>query len=91
MIWRGYLEFTYWTCQRCKRTVPLSMCHWDAGLLVCNVYGCADRDINGSFELREAREISKDRRELTPDPKTYNPTDVLSQMEHVSARAGFYG
>lgn len=90
MIWRGYLEFTYWTCQRCQRKVPLSMCHWDAGLLVCNVYGCQDRDINGSFELREAREISKDRRELVPDPKTYNPTDVLSQMEHVSARAGVY-
>jgi hypothetical protein len=70
--------------------MPLSLMRWDAGLLVCFFNGCADRDINGSFELREAREISKDRRELVPDPKTYNPTDVLSQMEHVSARAGIY-
>jgi len=46
--------------------------------------------MNGSFELRIAREIEKDRRELTPDPKTFNPTDVTAQLEHVSARAGVY-
>ena len=90
MIWRGYLDHTYWTCMRCQRKIPLSECVWDAGLLVCRFYGCADRDINGSFELRIAREIEKDRRELTPDPKTYNPTDVTAQLEHVSARAGTY-
>ena len=90
MIWRGFNDWTYWTCQRCQRKVPLTFCVWDAGLLVCTIYNCADRDINGSFELRTAMEISKDRRELTPDPKTYNPTDVTSQLEHVSARAGVY-
>jgi hypothetical protein len=90
MIWRGYEDYTYGVCQRCQRKCPLSLMKWDAGLLVCTVYGCKDRDINGSFELRMARELSKDRRELVPDPKLYNPTDVLSQMEHVSARAGTY-
>ena len=70
--------------------MPLELMRWDAGLLVCVFNNCADRDINGSFELRVAREISKDRRELTPDPKLYNPTDVTSQLEHVSARAGVY-
>jgi len=62
---------------------------WDSGLLVCRPR-CKDRDVNGSFEYAESREASRDRQELVPDVKLYNPTDVLQQIEHVSARAGLY-
>jgi len=90
MIWRGYLDYTYTTCDRCQRKVPIEDCSWDAGLLVCKVYNCKDRDVNGSFEYAMAKQCSIDTRELTPDPKLVNPTDVLFQVEHVSARAGTY-
>lgn len=90
MIWRGYCDYTYTTCSRCQRKVPIELCRWDAGLLVCTVYECADRDINGSFEWKISQEASRDRQELTPDPKLIRPTDVLLQIEHVSARAGTY-
>lgn len=88
MIWRGYCDWTYTTCARCQRKVPIEECSWDAGLLVCKVYNCKDRDVNGSFEFEMSRQCSIDRQELTPDPKLVNPVDVLSQIEHVSARAG---
>jgi len=90
MIWRGYEEYTYTTCQRCERKVPISMCDWQAGLLVCHIYGCFDVAINGSFEYRMARECSRDRQELVPDPKLIHPIDVTLQIEAVSATAGIY-
>ena len=90
MILRGYCEFTYHTCQRCQRKVPLSECEWDGGLLVCRTYGCKDGAINGSLELRWAREASQDRNELVPDPKLINPVDPLVQLETISASAGTY-
>lgn len=90
MIWRGECEFTYTTCQRCQRKVPLSECEWDVGLLVCRTYGCKDVAANGSLELRWAREASQDRNELVPDPKLINPVDPLTQLETISASAGTY-
>jgi hypothetical protein len=92
MIWRGFCEYTYVTCARCNRKVPVSMCQWDAGLLVCTdeVYGCADRAINGSLELRWMREVALDRQELTPDPKMVNPADVAAQLETIPASSGTY-
>jgi hypothetical protein len=88
LIWRGYAEFVYVQCMRCERKVPISDCSWDDGLLVCHIYGCYDRVINGSFELREAREASRDRNELVPDPKLVNPIDPTLQLENVPASAG---
>jgi len=92
MIWRGYMEYTYVTCARCERKVPVEMCEWDAGLLVCTneVYGCKDVSINGALELRWAREVVLDRQELVPDPKMVNPVDVASQMENIPASSGTY-
>ena len=87
MIWRGYNDYTYYTCMRCQQKYPMEMMSWDAGLLVC-IPRCKDRDVNGSFEFEMARQCSIDRKELTPDPKLVSPTDVLFQIEHVSARAG---
>lgn len=89
MIWRGYEEYTYWTCQRCQQKYPISMMAWDAGLLVC-VPRCKDQAINGSFEYRSAKECSRDRQELVPDPKLLQPTDVTLQIETISAAAGIY-
>jgi hypothetical protein len=52
------------------------------------MYLCYDRAINGSFELRVAREASRDRNELTPDPKIVNPIDPIAQLENVPLTAG---
>ncbi len=92
MRWRGFGDYTYTTCARCQRKVPIADCAWDAGLLVCtdSLYGCKDKAINGSFEFREAREASRDRQELVPDPKLIHPVDVSSQLENLPASAGTY-
>jgi hypothetical protein len=89
-LWRGYCEETYTTCGRCGRKVPISDCSWDAGLLVCTMYNCKDRNINGAFEVAVAQEASRDRQELVPDPKLVNPADVSLQINHISASAGSY-
>jgi hypothetical protein len=86
MIWRGYLDHTYFTCQRTQHKTPISLMRWDNGLLVWKDY--ADRDVNGSFEFKISKEASLDRQELTPDVKLINPVDISMQIEHVSARAG---
>jgi hypothetical protein len=70
--------------------VPLEDCSWDNGLLVCNMYGCKDRNVNGAFEMAETREVARDRQELVPDPKLINPTDPIEQLNHISASAGTY-
>ncbi len=88
MIWRGYNDYVYTQCMRCERKIPLSDCNWCDGLLVCHFYGCYDRVIDGSFELREAREASRDRNELQPDPKLVNPIDPILQLENVPSSAG---
>jgi hypothetical protein len=90
MRWRNFGEVCYTTCGRCQRKVPIQDCCWDAGILVCTIYGCKDGAINGSFEFREAREASRDRQELVPDPKLIHPVDVSSQLEHLPASAGTY-
>jgi hypothetical protein len=90
VIWRGYNEYTYVTCARCQRKVPVEQCEWDAGRLVCHTYNCKDRDIIGSKELRWAEEASLDTKEWQPHPKIVNPTDVRLDIEHVSANAGTY-
>lgn len=92
MKWRGYAEFTYVTCGRCQRRVPVELARWDSGRLVCTseAFNCADRDIIGSKELRWAREASLDTREWQPHPKIVNPTDIRMDIEHVSANAGSY-
>jgi hypothetical protein len=58
---------------------------------VCHIYGCYDRAIDGSFELREAKEASRDRQELVPDPKIVNPIDPILQLENLPAAAGTWG
>jgi hypothetical protein len=87
MIWRGYLEHTYFTCMRCQQKWPIEEMQWDDGLLVCT-YRCKDAAINGAFEYRVAQEVSKDCQELQPDPKLINPVDPASQIETISAVAG---
>lgn len=86
---RNYAEVVYTTCMRCQQKYPIQDCSWDAGLLVCNMR-CKDRNINGAFEVNEARECSMDRQELQPDPKLVHPTDVSLQINHISASAGTY-
>ena len=89
-LWRSFCEETYTTCQRCQRKVPISDCVWDAGLLVDRMYGCADRNVNGAFEVAVSKEASRDRQELVPDPKLVHPDDVSLQIEHISASAGTF-
>lgn len=80
---------------RCQHKAPIDKMEWDGGRLVCargnGIYCQADRSINGSLELRWAREVSRERQELVPEPKLINPVDVAQQIEHVSASAGIYG
>jgi hypothetical protein len=88
-LWRGFCEEVYFTCQRCQVKWPISDGVWDAGLLVCS-RRCADRNINGAFEVAVAQEASRDGQELQPDPKLVNPTDVSLQINHISAEAGTF-
>jgi hypothetical protein len=88
MIYRNYCEVVYTTCGRCQQKVPISDCDWDNGLLVCRINGCKDNAINGSLELGWAREASRDRNELVPDPKLINPVDPGIQILHLPASSG---
>lgn len=88
MIWRGYNEYTYYTCQRCQRKMPISLMRWDNGLLVCKTNDCVDRLINGTFEFAYTKEASRDRQELHPDETLLHPTDVTLQIQRVAASAG---
>jgi hypothetical protein len=90
VFWRGYCTYTYVTCGRCERKVPIEYCEWDDGILVCTIYGCRDSAVVGSIELAQAREVSRDRQELTPDQKLINPVDPSTQIETVPASSGIY-
>lgn len=90
MIWRAYSEYVYTTCARCSRKVPVSDCQWCDGILVCKMYLCYDRVVNGAFEFREGREVSRDRNELTPDPKLIHPVDPTTQIFNLPASSGTY-
>ena len=67
---------------------------WDNGKLVCakvNGYYCsADGAINGSFELREAKEVTIDKGEYKPEEKLVNPDDPSVQIEQLPASSGVY-
>ncbi len=88
MQWRGFCEHTYYTCQRTGRKWPIADMSWDNGLLVCNDE--KDAAINGSFEFRMTREVSRDRQELVPDEKLIHPIDPFSQIDTLPASAGSY-
>jgi len=90
MIWRGYCDYTYATCMRCGRKVPLEEMAWNDGLLVCYTYHDVDRNVNGAFEMAVANITSQDRQELQPDPKLVTPSDPLGDIQRISASAGSY-
>ena len=84
-------EGPYFTCMRCEHKVPISEMTWDNGRLVCRDFYCtADRAIQGSLELRWAREVQLDRRERVPEEKLINPVDPAMQLETVPASSGVY-
>ena len=85
---RGYCEYTYTTCQISQRKAPIEECVWKGGFLVWDRY--ADRNVNGAFEYAMAQEASRDRQELTPDPKLIHPKDVLLDISNISASAGTF-
>jgi hypothetical protein len=85
---RGYCEHTYFTCAISQRKAPLEEAVWKGGFLVWEQY--ADRNVNGAFEYAMAQEASRDRQELTPDPKLIHPKDVLLDIQGISASAGTY-
>lgn len=70
--------------------MPISLCSWDNGLLVCNenAYDCRDRLINGTFEYAVVNQAKLDRLELRPDEKLIHPEDVSMQIQRVGANAG---
>ena len=88
MIWRGYMDHVYFTCQRTNRKWPLSDMSWDNGLLVCN--DVKDGAIVGSLEYNWAVEASRDRRELVPDEKLIHPVDPSTQLPTLPASSGSY-
>jgi hypothetical protein len=87
-------EGPYFTCQRCQHKVPVSLMEWDNGKLVCarvnGLYCSADGAINGSFELRAAKEAAINKREWQPEEKIVNPADPAQQIENLPASAGMY-
>ena len=86
MIWRD--AGPYYTCMRSQQKWPISDMSWDNGLLVANPE--KDVAINGSFEFRMAREASRDRQELVPEPKLIHPIDPFNQLSTLPASAGSY-
>lgn len=88
MIWRGDCDYTYCTCMRCGRKVPLEECEWQDGLLVCRTYDDVDRNVNGAFEMAVANRAAENRHELEPDPKLVTPTDPYNDIQQISASAG---
>jgi hypothetical protein len=89
MIWRGYMDWTYFSCMRCGQKWPIEQMEWDNGLLVC-VERCRDVAINGSLEFAWAKEASRDRQELTPHEKLIHPVDPSTQLETLPASSGVY-
>jgi hypothetical protein len=89
MIWRSYCEVVYYTCQRCQQKYPVDDMSWDNGLLVCNER-CVDQSVNGALENAWAKEASKDRQELIPDPKIVNPVDPRTQIDTLPASSGVF-
>lgn len=89
MIWRGYMEFTYSTCQRCWAKQPISLMEWDNGQLVC-IDRCKDNSVDGAFENAMAKAASEDRHELVPDPKLVHPVDPGTQIDTLPASSGVY-
>lgn len=87
-------EGPYTTCGRCGHKIPIEKAEWDFGRLVCartsGLYCAADQGVNGSLELRWAREASLNKHEREPEPKLVNPTDPVSQLEALPASAGMY-
>lgn len=85
-------EGPYYTCMRCEHKAPISLMQWDSGLLVCaknsGLYCSADGALNGSFELRTAREVAINKHEWEPEPKLINPADPAQQLENLPASAG---
>ncbi len=88
MIWRGYCDYVYSTCQRCGRKVPLSEMKWQDGKLVCYTYNDVDRNVNGAFEMAIANVTSQNRHELEPEPKLVTPSDPFGDIQQISASAG---
>lgn len=89
MRWRGFMDFVYGTCGRCNRKTPLADMSWDNGLLVCNDI-CKDGVVVGAVEYAQAKEASRDRQELVPDPKLIHPIDPQTQIESLPASSGVY-
>ena len=84
----------YTTCMRCQHKIPIELAEWDFGRLVCartsGLYCSADGAVDGSFELRAAREASTFKHEYEPEPKLVNPADPQIQLEGIPASAGVY-
>ena len=87
-------EGPYFTCMRCQRKVPISEMQWDNGLLVCakgnGRYCTADGAINGSFEMKMAKEAGVDKKEYQPETKLVSPVDPTQQIETLPASSGTY-
>lgn len=83
MLWRGWLQHVYYTCQRCGVRQPLSKMRWQNGILVCSVNQCVDTAIVGSRDIKVAREVAVDRHELQPDPKLTEPVDRRNDQNEV--------
>ena len=88
MIWRGYMDYVYGTCNRTNYKWPIEDMSWDNGLLVCN--WAVDGAILGSFEYNMAIEAQKDTHELQPDPKLIHPIDPRTQLNALPATSGSY-
>lgn len=88
-------EGPYFTCGRCQHKVPIEKMEWDAGRLVCakssGLYCSADGAINGSLELRWAKEASINKHEREPEQRLINVTDPATQLEgQIPASSGVY-
>jgi hypothetical protein len=80
-LWRGYQTNIYHQCQRCGRRQPLDTMQWQGGLLICTVTDCVDGAIVGSRDVAVAKQVSINRKELTPEKKLYEPRSVQADIE----------
>lgn len=71
---RSQQKNVYHECARCGVRFPLSQLQWQNGQLFCSPNRCIDTALQGSRDLKVARQLSIDRKEMQPDQKLTNPT-----------------
>lgn len=86
--WRSKLEGPCHFCARCGSRVPIADMEWQYGLLLCKKWDCVDYGNDGLYligqreaAINNALENISNERELMPDPKLTEPSELGPDYE----------